>query len=132
MCDERTEELERMVKEQKEMIDKLMEAHGHDHGPSLKDTIDSKKEKADETFRSVFAIFTNKEIQRHFVKAGMEFLSGIEEIIKAIPVPDSVREKMDMAAEAKDDFVKDVVCDLNPSCKYKSASKKKMKKIDVE
>jgi 2-hydroxy-3-keto-5-methylthiopentenyl-1-phosphate phosphatase len=129
MCDERTEELERMVKEQREMIDKLMAAHGS----SFKDTIESKKEKADETFKSVFAIFTNKEIQRHFVKAGMEFLSGIEEIIKAIPVPDSVREKMDMATEAKDDFVKDVVCDLNPSCKYKAAAgKKKMKKIDVE
>jgi len=128
MCDSNTEELERIIKEQKEMIEDLINSQK----ASFKETMGNEKKKADETFKAMFSIFTNKEIQRHFVKAGMEFLSGIEELIKAVPIPDNIKEKMDKASEAKDDFVKDVVCDLNPSCKYKSAGKKKMKKIDVE
>jgi len=128
MCNDNTEELERIIKEQKEMIDKLIEAQR----TSFRDTAGSNRERVDDAFRSVLSIFTNKEIQKHFVKAGMEFLSGIEELIKAVPVPDSVREKMDMATEATDDFVKDVVSDINTSYKQKATGKKKIKKIDVE
>jgi len=128
MCDnDRTEELEKIIKEQKEMIDKLINAQK----ASFKETFEPKKEKVDDAMKAMFSIITNKEIQRHFVKAGVEFLSGIEELIRAVPVPDNVKETMKKASEAKDDFVKDVVDELNSS-KQKAAGKKKMKKIDVE
>jgi len=126
MCDNNTEELERMIKEQREMIEKLIEAQK----ASFKEATEPKKEKAEDAMKTIMSIITNKEIQKHFVKAGMEFLSGIEELIKAIPFPDSVKEKMDRASEAKDEFVRDVVCELSPVCKQKTG--KKMKKIDVE
>ena len=128
MCDnDRTEELEKIIKEQKEMIDKLINAQKS----SFKEKIEPKKEKVDDAMKAMFSIFTNKEVQRHFVKAGVEFLSGIEALIKAVPVPDNVKETMKKASEAKDDFVKDVVDELNSS-KQKAAGKKKIKKIDVE
>ena len=127
MCDNsNTEELERMIKEQREMIEKLMEAQKS----SFKSTIEPKKEKAEEFMKAMLSLFTNPEIQKHFVKAGMEFLSGIEEAIKAIPLPDNVKEGIGKASEIKDTFVRDVVCEMNPVCKYKTG--KKMKKIDVE
>jgi vacuolar-type H+-ATPase subunit E/Vma4 len=126
MCDNNTEELERMIKEQREMIEKLIEAQK----ASFKETTEPKKERAEDAMKAILSIIANKDIQKHFVKAGMEFLSGIEEIIKAVPFPDSVKEKMDKASEAKDEFVRGVVCELNPVCKQKTG--KKMKKIDVE
>jgi len=129
MCDnDRTEELEKIIREQKKMIDDLM----NNQQTSFKVKVETEKKKADEALKSMVSIFTNKDIQRHFVRAGMEFLSGIEELIKTIPFPDNVKETMDKAYEAKDDIVREV-CDLNPSCKYKATgTKKKMKKIDVE
>ncbi|MDR0778919.1 MAG: hypothetical protein LBE48_05755 [Methanomassiliicoccaceae archaeon] len=95
----------------------------------LKVDIGPQKEKAEDAFRSIISLFFNPEIQKHFVKAGIEILSGVEEAIKNMPMPDFVKETMNKASETKDEMKKDF-CDSNPDCKVKKD--KKMKKIDVE
>jgi hypothetical protein len=99
---------------------------------ALKAEIGSQKEKAEDAFKSVISLFFNPDIQKHFVKAGMEILAGVEEAIRNMPFPDFVKETMDKASDTKDEIVKDVMCESNPNCKVKQTKNKKMKKIDVE
>jgi hypothetical protein len=61
----------------------------------------------------------------------MEFLAGVEEFLKKAPMPDNMKETVEKACDAKDAFVKDIVCEVNVDCKAKTKDKK-MKKIDVE
>ena len=127
MCDHsNTEDLERIIREQREIIDKLIDAQK----ASLEATAESKKDKIESTLKTMVAPLMNPEVQKHFVKAGMELISGIEELVRSAPLPDSVRGNVDKACDAKDALMRDVVCEMNPVCKYKTG--KKMKKIDVE
>jgi hypothetical protein len=120
--------LKYLMKKEKKKVEEIFK----DQNSAFKIKIEPEKEKAEDAFKSIVSIFFNPDIQRHFVKAGIEFLSGVEETIKNMPFPDFVKETMNMASETKDEIMKDV-CDSNPNCKVKPKDKdKKIKKIDVE
>jgi len=123
MCDEKVD-IEDFVKKNMGEIELILKAQKE----SFKEQANTQKEKAEDTLKGVLSLILDPEIQRHFVKAGMEVLSGIEEILKKAPMPDKVKETFEKACDAKEKFVKDVVCEENPDCKIK----KKTKKIDVE
>ncbi|MCL2712414.1 MAG: hypothetical protein FWD37_03960 [Methanomassiliicoccaceae archaeon] len=127
MCNDDID-IEEFVKKNREAIEKILKEQDTS---AFKEKADAQKEKAEEVLKGVIGTILNPDIQRHFVKAGMEFLSGIEELLKSAPFPEKVKETVEKAYEAKETFVKDVVCDLNPDCKIKN-KEKKTKKIDVE
>jgi hypothetical protein len=134
MCDKKIEDmstdeiLEYLVRTERDKVEKILKAQKE----AVKEKMESQKDRAEDAFKSVAAMLFNPDIQKHFVKAGMEVLSGIEEAIKVMPMPDFVRDTMSKASDAKDTIMKDVVCDSNPQCKVKVNKDKKMKKIDVE
>jgi hypothetical protein len=134
MCDKKIEDmstdeiLEYLVRTEKDKVEKILKAQKE----TVKEKLGPRKDRAEDAFRSLVAMFLNPDIQKHFVKAGMEILSGVEEAIKVMPMPDFVKEAMGKASDAKDAIMKDVVCDSNPHCKVKVNKDKKMKKIDVE
>ena len=130
---ENKEMLERLFSEEKEMMEKFIkEGKG-----SFKETFDSecekadefakqKKEKAKEKAEEVFNAFTDPDVQRHFMKMGMEFMMGMNALIKAMPFPDFVKEAAGKAEEARkgtsDDF----------SNSEKSKPNSGLEKIDIE
>ena len=111
MCDT---DIEQFVKENREKIEEILSRSEKDPG-----------RKAEERMKKVFAAFMSPEVQKHFLKAGLEALSGIEAIIRNVPVPDKAAEK---AREARE-TVKDVMCEVK-GCKPSKG--KKVKKIEVD
>ena len=126
MCNDEID-IEEFVKKNKEIIEKILK----EQKGSFKEKVEPQVEKAENTVKEVLGLFFNPEIQKHFVKAGMEFLAGVEEFLKKAPMPDNMKETVEKACDAKDAFVKDIVCEMNDDCKAKTKDKK-MKKIDVE
>jgi len=122
MCDKEPD-MEEFVKKNREMIEAILKTQ--------KEKAGSQKKKAEETMDGLLGLILNPEIQRHFVKAGMEFLAGIEGLLRNAPFPDKMKETVGKACDAKDAFMKDVVCEENPDCKIKN-KEKKTKKIEVE
>ena len=124
MC-EKEIDIEEFVKQNKEKIEKILK----EQKGSFKEKAEPQMKKAEDVVTGVISLFLDPEIQKHFVKAGMEMLAGVEELLKKAPMPDKVKETFEKASGAKETFVKDVMCEVNPDCKVKN---KKMKKIDVE
>jgi len=132
MCDIKTEDmnadelLEALVKVQRAKVEKIL----NDQKASIKEKIEPKKEKAEESFKSLLSLFFSPEVQGHFVKAGISFLSGIGEMIKNVPMSDEMKENVCKACTLKDKIVKDAAADIDS--KQKTNKDKKMKKIEVE
>ena len=126
MC-EKEMDIEEFVKKNKEKIEKIL----NEQKSSFKEKAEPQMKKAEDVVTGVLSLFLDPEIQKHFVKAGFEVLAGVEEFLKKAPMPDKMKETFDKASGAKETFVKDVMCEVNPDCKVKNKDKK-MKKIDVE
>jgi len=124
MCDNNHTDLEEIVRMNREKIEEILKAQ-------KKEKFEPKKEKAEEAMKGILSLFLDPKIQMHFVRAGMEFLYGIEEIVKGAPLPDEMKETVNKACEMKDNIVKGIVNEMDPKAKPKD-KEKKMKKIDVE
>ncbi|MDR1954857.1 MAG: hypothetical protein LBP82_02760 [Candidatus Methanoplasma sp.] len=112
-------ELEKFFKENKEMIERLfkeekdrMERLFREEKESFKSAFDEErsrieelakeqKKKAKETAQGAFDAFTDPEVQKHFAAMGMEFMMGMNALMKAMPCPDCFRDMADKAEEAK-------------------------------
>ncbi|MDR2866775.1 MAG: hypothetical protein LBV13_05190 [Methanomassiliicoccaceae archaeon] len=133
MCDRKIDDmstdeiLEFLVRTQRDKIEKILKAQKD----SVKEKMGPQKEKIEDALKAGTSLFFNPEIQRHFVKAGMEFLAGMEELIRNIPMPDFMKETMHKASESKDIIVKDIANEKDAEKKQKTEDSK-MKKIDVE
>ena len=89
---------------------------------------DAKKAKVEEIALGMFAAVANPVVQRHFIKMGMEFMMGMDEMVKAMPMPDTMKKTWESATDIRDTFT-DSYCDVNPKCQTK---KKTAKKIELE
>ena len=128
MCDNE-KDIEKFVKENTEEIERILKAQKG----SFKEKAEQKKEKAEETMKSFFSLFFSPDIQRHFVRAGIEFLSGIDELMRSAPMPGFVKETMERAHETKETIKDEVKKDADAKNKAAKPDKdKKIKKIDVE
>ena len=105
---ENKEMLERLFSEEKEMMEKLFK----EGKSSFKETFDKecekaedfakeKKEKAKEKAEQVFNAFTDPDVQKHFLVMGMEFMMGMNALIRAMPFPDFVKEAAGKAEETR-------------------------------
>ena len=116
------EMLEELVKAHREKIEKILkeqDAAEFKEGP-----------KAEDTLKSILSLFLDPEVRGHFVKAGIEILSGIEQLLKSAPMPDDMKQNVEKACDITDKVVNNIVKEVCPDKKPKG--KKTMKKIDVE
>lgn len=90
--------------------------------------VDNKKAKAEEVAFGMFTAVANPVVQRHFIKMGMELMMGIDEMVKAMPMPETVKKTWESATDVRDTFT-DSYCDVNPRCQTK---KKAAEKIELE
>ena len=128
MCDD-AKDIEKFVKENMEEIERILKAQKS----SFKEKTEQKKEKAEEMMKSFASLFFSPDIQRHFVRAGIEFLSGVDELIRSAPMPGFVKETMEHAHETKETIKDEVKKDADAKNKAAKPDKdKKIKKIDVE
>lgn len=63
------------------------EAYGYTRGFA-----DAGRNHIEDMMRSMFATFTDPEVQRHFMNMGMEFMMGMSAIAERAPMPDFARE----------------------------------------
>lgn len=134
------EELIEFVKANREKIEKLLdyaEEKTIENGKRFKtkteefckknnETCDAEciKGQAKEFAKAVF----DPEVQRHFMRMGMEFALGMSALFDAIPKPDVVKDAKEKASEVKTELSKEF-CDANPNCSKKK--KQAVKKIEV-
>lgn len=81
----------------------------------LKESIEEKKEKAEDAFKDVYKAFMNPDAHRHFVKMGLEFFMGLGAIMDGMPVPDSVRRFQEDVRESRKG-VRQEFCRSNEDC----------------
>jgi len=125
MCEKEEIDLEEFVRKNKEKIEKILK---EDHG-TLREKIEPQKEKIEGALKGIMSLLLDPKVQIHFVKAGMELLSGVEELIKKAPLPEDMKENVGKACEMKDKMVNNIMNEMDQRSKSKED---KMKKIDVE
>ena len=139
MCDKRIDDmdadelLEALVMSQRAKIEKIL----NEQKASFKEKFEPEKKKAEEAVGSILALFMDPNVQRHFMKAGIEFFAGIDELFRNIPTPDFVKDAMKNAQDAENERPEgNVKAENNAKAddapKKKQTKSKKMKKIDVE
>jgi len=88
--------------------------------------IEKKVDKGKDVAKGVFEAAMSKDVQQHFMKAGMEFMLGMAELMKAMPIPDDIKSMV------KNGVKKDCADCEGPAAKKKSAPKKKsIEKIEL-
>jgi len=127
MLNAQKETMENVFSAQKETMENMFSAQKG----AFKEKMGPAKEKFDDTMKGFVSMIMNPEIQKHFVRSGIEFLSGIEEMIKNVPMPEFMKENVEKACDAKDEVVKDMAKEFVKDDGPKTTNKK-MKKIDVE
>ena len=92
-----------------------------------KDRTTEAKEKMDEIAGKAVGTLTDAEVQQHLFGAGMEMFMAVNSLIKAAPVPDSVKEAINRTERNKDAEY----CKKNSHCNARNQHKEK-KHDDVE
>ncbi len=105
---ENKEMMSRLFSEEKEMMERFFkEEKEHFRGAfdeemkRAEEFADRKKEKAKEAAKTMFDAFADPEVQKHFMAMGMEFMLGMNALMKAMPVPDCMKDMADKAEKAR-------------------------------
>jgi len=126
-------ELERFVRENNEMIKKLLKVQKDlaketfkEEKDRVEELIEYQKAKTKEVAEGVVTMFTDPDVQKHFMAVGLELFMGINALMKAAPLPDAVKDAMSKAEDVKDETSKNF-CKVNPNC----AKKPKTQKVNI-
>ncbi|MCL1811112.1 MAG: hypothetical protein FWG41_02675 [Methanomassiliicoccaceae archaeon] len=110
---ENKEMLERLFKEEKDMMQKLLKEEKEFFGDAFEEErkraeefAEKQKERAKDTAQEMFNAFTDPEVQRHFMAMGMEFMMAVSAMMKNMPFPDSVKDMADKAEQARKNAAK--------------------------
>lgn len=95
-------------------------------GKGLRDAEREMKEAA----RAVFAAVTNRETQRHFIRAGMEIMLGFDALLRSMPMPDAAKSIVEKGSEYMD-FLGKEICAVNPNCRHREQGGDELEKIDI-
>jgi hypothetical protein len=88
--------IERLLKEERSCLKSVFEAER----ARAEEMAESQKNKAEDIAQGVIGMLMDPDVQRHFMAVGTELILGIGALMKAAPIPDSIRE---MAEEARKD-----------------------------
>jgi hypothetical protein len=100
---EEREMVEKLFKEEKDIFKKAFECECS----KAEDFAKEQKQKAKDAAQGMFNAFTDPEVQKHFMKMGMEFMMAMSIIMKAVPVPDFVKDMGEKAQAARKDSSED-------------------------
>lgn len=106
--------IEKLLKEEKEMIKDTFE----EEKEKMEALLEEQKDKAKEAAQGVVNMITDPDVQKHFMAVGLELLMGINALMKAAPMPDSVKEMVDKAEDVRKS-ASDNFCKNNPDCNKK-------------
>jgi len=131
---ENKEMLKRLFKEQKDVTEKFLKEEKEFFKESFNEEKaeeywDKGKDKAKDTAQELFNAFTDPEVQKHFMSMGIEFMLAMSALMSAMPVPDCMRDMAEKAKEARksasDNFSKAA------AGRGKEADQEKPEKIDI-
>jgi hypothetical protein len=112
-------EMEKFLKENREMLEKLfreekemLKSFYREEKEFFKGAFDEEcskaeefseeqKKKAKDAAQGMFNAFTDPEVQKHFLSMGIEFMMAMTALMKAMPIPDAVKDMADKADEAR-------------------------------
>ena len=117
--------IERMMSLQKQAAVETLSAGreiAHEAVGSAVDTADKAKEKTEEFVKTTYNMFTDPEVQKHFMTMGMEFMAGMSSMFQKAPMPEFVKD----AAGGVEKNWKQSACKNNDECARKKATKQKV------
>jgi len=83
-----------------------------------------------EMTRKMVAAITNRETQRHFIRAGMEMVMGFDALLRNMPMTDEMKAVLDKSTEYMS-FVSKEICAVNPNCSQGRNDSEELEKIDL-
>lgn len=81
--------------------------------------------------KQMLAALTNRETQRHFIRAGMEMMMGFDALLRSMPMTDDMKAVMNKATEYAT-FVSKEICAVNPNCNCRSPKVDDLERIDLD
>ncbi len=136
------QELHEFVSKNKELIESIMELQkeGFTEAAAVArgtaktavgaahDSAEVAKAHTEDFIKSAYGMFTDPEVQRHFITMGMEFMMGVSAMMQKAPIPDFVKD----SAEATQREIKATACRSNESCGAKRVQKVEINSDDPE
>ncbi len=130
------EEIRRFVSENKALIESMMQLQregmteaasvardsAKDAAAFMKDSAEDAMSRAEDLAKATFGMFTDPEVQRHFVAMGLEFMMGLSAMMQKAPIPDFMKDSADSAGKA----VRTAACRANEDC-----GARKVQKVDI-
>ena len=130
------EEFQSFIKQNRDLIERMMSLQkqaavetlsagreiAHEAVGSAVDTADKAKEKTEEFVKTTYNMFTDPEVQKHFMTMGMEFMAGMSSMFQKAPMPEFVKD----AAGGVEKNWKHSACKNNDECARKKATKQKV------
>ena len=130
------EEFQSFIKQNRDLIERMMSLQkqaavetlsagreiAHEAVGSAVDTADKAKEKTEEFVKTTYNMFTDPEVQKHFMTMGMEFMAGMSSMFQKAPMPELVKD----AAGGVEKNWKQSACKNNDECARKKATKQKV------
>ena len=135
------EEFQSFIKQNRDLIERMMSLQkqaavetlsagreiAHEAVGSAVDTADKAKEKTEEFVKTTYNMFTDPEVQKHFMTMGMEFMAGMSSMFQKAPMPEFVKD----AAGGVEKNWKQSACKNNDECARRKASRQKVN-IEVD
>lgn len=126
------EEFEKFVRDNREMILRILETDG-DYRPSYiydrnvpGNLYSSFKGEVREAGHNLLRVLADEEVQKHFTVCALEFIATAQAALRALPMSDESRELVDEAIRAKDDAMKNVAV-----AGVKNVTKSKLEKVNI-
>ncbi|MBE6525900.1 MAG: hypothetical protein E7Z66_04990 [Thermoplasmata archaeon] len=134
------EEFMQFVIENKERIIELMKTVDSTSDNDLKDYVKNTerkvkdrahqaKDKTEDFAKDMYSAVMNPDVHKHFIRMGMEFFMGLNELASRMPMPDSVKQfKEDVSTSTTE--VRSEFCKNNKDCPAKAKSN--LEKIELD
>jgi len=105
---ENKEMLERLFREERELVKELFKEEKEffrgsfdEECAKAEEFAKEKKKKAEETAQEMFYAFTDPEVQKHVMSMGFEFMMAAAAFVKAMPIPDAFKDMVDRSDDAR-------------------------------
>ncbi len=131
------EEFRDFIRKNRDLIEKIMALQkegvieiasvGREATREAAVSVDAAKQRTEDFARAAYSMFTDPEVQRHFMAMCMELFMGLSAMMQKAPVPDFVKE----TAGSTERAWKSSACRTNDECGAKGQRMQRVE-IDVE
>ena len=127
------EEFQHFVKQNRSLIEQMMNLQReaaasalqtgrtitHEVADTAKETMDSARAKTEEFVSTTYNMFTDPQVQKHFMTMGMEFMMAVTAMMQNAPTPDFMKESVEDVGRTW----KRTSCSMNDECEARKPSK---------